>query len=67
MSGRRPEPARTASTLLRRHGDSTVYRVVQDMREREADSAEQAAWWQRVFDAIWSLTANERRGDRSVH
>jgi hypothetical protein len=66
MSGRRPEPARTASTLLRRHGNTTVYRVVQDMREREADSAEQA-WWQRVFDALWSLTANERRGDRPVH
>jgi hypothetical protein len=67
MPARRPEPTRTASTLLRRHGDTTVYRVVQDMREREADSAEEAAWWQCVFEAIWSLTADERRGDRPVH
>jgi hypothetical protein len=62
-----PAPILTAATLLRRHGDFATYRVMQLIRQAEAESQTNIAWWYRVFDAIWSLTAEQGRGDHSVH
>ncbi len=67
MPYRRPAPAETATTLLRRHGDFAVYRVMEIIHAGEAEGRSDTAWWHRVLDAIWWLTAGERRDGRAVH
>jgi hypothetical protein len=64
---KRPAPTLAAATLLRRHGAYATYWVMQLIRQGEAEGQTDLAWWYQVFDAIWSLTAEQGRGDQPIH
>ncbi len=67
MPPRRPAPRQTAAALIRRHGDFAVHRVVEQIRQGEAEGRADTAWWHSVLEAIWTLTAGQGPGDASVH
>ena len=66
MPTRRPTPDQTACTMLRRHGDFAIHRVMELIRADDALSQTDAQWWQAVLNSLWALTA-DASGPDTVH